>query len=99
MKKITKLFIAISAVLLIATSVMTYLFISKNKDYNKQASFSRTCIQSFMTSVDLLLCEEDMFLDNVKPGACTTYKDLVTEDIKFAVKAGYTSSYNYIGAK
>ena len=98
LSKTLKLFIATTAVLFISTIVFLVLFINANKTKNQFVGFSNSCISSFMTSVDLTLCEEDMFLENVKPGACTQYKDKVTKDFTWAKSIGYTNQYNYIGA-
>jgi len=96
-KNLLKLFVALTAVFFISTTLFLFLFI-KTKDLKNQfVDFSNICISSFMTATDLTLCEEDFFLGNVEIGECSKYKDSTLSNLSWARGIWYTNSYNYIG--
>ena len=97
MKTSTIVLSILSGALFISTSVLGYLYTSANTKADGYLNFGKTCITSFVTAVDLTLCEEDYFLGNVNIAVCKNYKDSTASDMQWARGLGYNTTYNYIG--
>ena len=97
MKKQTILFLVLSSVFFISTLVLSYLLVQEKILSSQFSAFWKTCITSFMNSVDNTLCEEDAFAGNIKISGCKGFQDKVISDYQRAKSIGYSANYTYIG--
>lgn len=93
-----KLLIVVASVFLVATIVMTTLFIRANNSKNTFVKFAGNCMTSYSTSIDYILCSTDYTLWNLSNfDTCQKFLDSTIEDTKFVREMGYQPNYNYIG--
>lgn len=60
------------------------------------ADFGKSCISSFVNSVDYNLCMTDYWFGNVKLDTCDDYFQKVKTDMEYVRTLSYENNYNYI---
>lgn len=76
---------------------MTTLYIKEAKSKELFIDMSRSCIESFINSVDYTLCLTDATLGNVPIMSCDRYGSSVVADMDYLRTLDYDTNYNYIG--
>ena len=91
------IWITLVSVFFATTALFLFLFIKKNYQYNEAVSFGKSCIKSFINSVDYSLCSADYDFGNVRFSVCSPYGDDMIKDMDWMRILGYDVNYNYVG--
>lgn len=84
MKKLSRILVAILSA---TTILMSVLFITTRANNRIGIEFGRSCIQSFSTAVDYILCRTDYDLDNIKNfDTCGPYLEATMEEAIYVNK-------------
>ena len=92
-----RVWIVATSILLVAAATMTTLFIKERNSHQLFVDTSKSCIQSFINSVDYTLCITDMSYGNVNFVTCDKYAKGVIADMDYLRTLGYETNYTYIG--